>query len=75
MESRGLRVLHIASWYPSKVHGSLGNFIQRHISAISTRHSSEVWYSSPVPFNSELLGTTEVIERGGFVERIITLGY
>ena len=70
MESRGLRVLHIASWYPSKVHGSLGNFIQRHIRAISTRHSSEVLYSSPVPFNSELKGTTEVIERDGFVERI-----
>ena len=31
------RVLHIASWFPSPVHASLGNFIERHIAAIGTK--------------------------------------
>ena len=71
MESRDrLRVLHIASWHPSKVHKSLGNFIQRHISAIATVHSCELWYVSPVSFNDPLKGTIEVSEKMGFIERI-----
>ena len=67
----GIRVLHIASWYPSKVHDSLGNFIQRHIAALSKRHKSEVWYASPVSNESPLLGTSEVKEEDGFLERIV----
>ena len=71
MESRDrLRVLHIASWYPSKVHKSLGNFIQRHISAIATKHSCEVWYSSPVNANDPLKGSVEITDTMGFIERI-----
>lgn len=31
------RVLHVASWFPSPVHASLGNFIERHIAAIGTK--------------------------------------
>ena len=69
--SEGIRVLHIASWYPSKVHDSLGNFIQRHISAIATKHKSEVWYASPVSNESPLLGSSEVKEGEGFLERIV----
>lgn len=65
-----LRVLHIASWYPSKVHDSLGNFIQRHIRAISTMHSCELWYASPVSVENPLLGNTEVRDGGGFIEKI-----
>ena len=67
----GIRVLHIASWYPSKVHDSLGNFIQRHIAAVARRHKSEVWYASPVSNESPLLGTSEVKEEDGFLERIV----
>ena len=71
MESHDrLRVLHIASWYPSKVHKSLGNFIQRHIAAIATKHSCELWYSSPVHANDPLKGSVEVKDASGFVERI-----
>lgn len=71
MESRDrLRVLHIASWYPSKVHKSLGNFIQRHISAIATKHCCEVWYSSPVNANDPLKGSVEITDTMGFIERI-----
>jgi glycosyltransferase involved in cell wall biosynthesis len=65
-----LRVLHIASWYPSRVHDSLGNFIQRHVAAVATKHNSELWYASPVGGESPLLGTVEVIDGDGFVERI-----
>lgn len=65
-----LRVLHIASWYPSKVHDSLGNFIQRHIRAISTLHSCELWYASPVSVENPLIGNTEVRDGGGFIEKI-----
>ena len=57
-----IRVLHIASWYPSKVHDSLGNFIQRHIAAVAKRHKSEVWYASPVSNENPLLGSSEVKE-------------
>ena len=69
-ESDSLRVLHIASWYPSKDHGSLGNFIQRHVGAVAKRHECEVWYAAPVANENPLLGTSEVIERDGFLERI-----
>lgn len=69
-DSVNLRVLHIASWYPSKVHGSLGNFIQRHVRAVAKKHESEVWYAAPVSNESLLLGTIEVIQRDGFLERI-----
>jgi len=71
MESRdSLRVLHIASWYPSKVHESLGNFIQRHISAIATKHHCELWFSSPVQQSDKLRGTVEIKEGNGFVEKV-----
>ena len=71
MESRGkLRVLHIASWYPSKVHTSLGNFVQRHVAAISTMHHCELWYSSPVSENNPLVGTYEENTPLGFLEKI-----
>lgn len=39
-----LRVLHLASWYPSDAHGTLGNFVQRHVEAVGTVTRSEVWY-------------------------------
>ena len=71
MESKGrLKILHIASWYPSKVHGSLGNFIQRHVSAISTLNECELWYASPVSNENPLMGESEVLENDGFMERI-----
>jgi len=69
--AQGIRVLHIASWYPSKVHDSLGNFIQRHIAAIATKHKSEVWYASPVSNENPLMGRSEVRKGDGFLERIV----
>lgn len=49
-ERRGVRVLHVASWFPSELHGSLGNFIARHVAAISTATGpSAVIVAIPVP--------------------------
>ena len=46
--SRKLRVLHIASWYPSAVHPSLGNFVARHVEATAKVCDVEVWAPIPV---------------------------
>ena len=43
------RILHIASWYPSAVHGTLGNFVERHVQAVSTLNGGEIWFAAPVP--------------------------
>ena len=42
VEKEPLRVLHLASWYPTAVHGTLGNFVQRHVEAVATMHRCEV---------------------------------
>ena len=47
-----LQILHVASWFPSQVHASLGNFIQRHVDAISSVHGGEVW--APVPIKGSM---------------------
>lgn len=47
--STPLRVLHLASWYPSDAHGTLGNFVQRHVEAVGTVTRSEVWFVAQGP--------------------------
>ncbi len=66
---QGPHILHLASWYPSAVHGTLGNFVRRHIEAISTAHSGEVWYAAPSSENQPLPKNT-ALNCGGFLERI-----
>lgn len=39
------KVLHICSWFPSREHPTLGNFIQNHIEAISKQHQAYVLYA------------------------------
>jgi glycosyltransferase involved in cell wall biosynthesis len=41
-ENVPLRVLHLASWYPTTVHETLGNFVQRHVEAVATLHRCTV---------------------------------
>ena len=64
MPPRRLRVLHLASWYPSDAHGTLGNFVQRHVAAIAGVADVEVWHVAK--------GRDRVVcrERQGVVERI-----
>lgn len=43
-----LKILHVASWYPSEVHKSLGNFVERHVEAVARVCDVEVWAPIPV---------------------------
>lgn len=65
-QSTPLRVLHLASWYPSAAHGTLGNFVQRHVEAVARVTRSEVWYVA----QAEVPSAT-VREAHGVVERIV----
>jgi len=39
-----LNILFLASWYPSKVHSTLGNFVEKHARSVSTLHNVTVIY-------------------------------
>lgn len=41
------RILHIASWYPSFAHPTLGNFVEQHIRAIAPHTHSQVLHAAP----------------------------
>ena len=63
------RILHIASWYPSAVHGTLGNFVERHVQAISTLNGGEIWFAAAVPAG-EVVPANSVRDCGTYTERI-----
>lgn len=66
---RPRRILHIASWHPSRVHGTLGNFVERHVQAISSRHGGEIWFAAAVPAG-QIVPANSVRECGTYTERI-----
>ena len=52
MTNKRLNILFTASWYPSKVHPTLGNFIQRHAEAVAVLHNVHVLYiTSPADYS------------------------
>ena len=61
--SAQLKVLHVASWYPSEVHPSLGNFIARHVEAVATACEVEVW--APVPVRGSAGSVVKMREKNG----------
>ena len=61
--SAQLKVLHVASWYPSEVHPSLGNFIARHVEAVATSCEVEVW--APVPVRGSAGSVVKMREKNG----------
>ena len=61
--SAQLKVLHVASWYPSEVHPSLGNFIERHVEAVATACELEVW--APVPVRGSAGSVVKMREKNG----------
>jgi glycosyltransferase involved in cell wall biosynthesis len=63
------RILHIASWYPSAVHGTLGNFVERHVQAISSLNGGEVWFAAAVPAG-EVVPANTVRDCDTYTERI-----
>ncbi len=54
-----MRVLHMASWHPNKVHSQLGNFVRRHIEAVSTEVQGTVLHVWPAPAAVNDLGAAE----------------
>ena len=46
--AKKLKVLHVASWFPSEVHRSLGNSVARHVEALANVCEAEVWAPIPV---------------------------
>lgn len=64
------RILHLASWYPSAVHGTLGNFVQRHIDAIATQCPGEVWFAAAAAKGQKIPLDT-VQSKGLITERLV----
>ena len=68
-KSTSKNILFLASWYPSKVHSTLGNFCQRHAQAIATQNNVTAVYlakdiSMNQPFRIEvndIKGVKEII--------------
>ncbi|MGB1031960.1 MAG: glycosyltransferase, partial [Flavobacteriales bacterium] len=42
-----LNILFLSSWYPSEVHQTLGNFVQRHAKAVALTNHVDVLYVTP----------------------------
>ena len=62
MSSR-LKILHVASWYPSEVHLSLGNFVERHIEAVAKVCDVEVW--APIPVKGSMSNILKMRKKNG----------
>ena len=61
--SAQLKVLHVASWYPSEVHPSLGNFVERHVEAVAKVCEVEVW--APIPVQGSATSVAKMRDRDG----------
>ena len=49
MSHSRLNILFTSSWYPSKAHSTVGNFVQRHAEAVATLHDVWVLYMASMP--------------------------
>ena len=49
MTDKPLHILFLSSWYPSRVHRTLGNFVERHARAVATQHQVTVLYLTSDP--------------------------
>ena len=65
--SAQLKVLHVASWYPSQVHSSLGNFVERHVEAVAKVCEVEVW--APIPVQGSATSVAKMRDRDGREQR------
>lgn len=67
-----LHILFTASWFPSRVHATLGNFVQRHAEAVATTHRVHVLYLAKQKGLKHSPEITEHVEHG---VRITTVYY
>lgn len=56
-----MRVLHLASWYPNRIHPQLGNFVQRHIQSLPEEVEGIVLHAWPDPCRR--LKRREILDR------------
>ena len=64
-----MRILMTSSWFPSRKHSTLGNFVQRHIEAIATMHEVVVlvWFRMD---QGEGLEVVKSVENGVTIYRV-----
>ena len=60
-----MRVLHLASWHPNKVHLQLGNFVRRHIAALPGAVESTVVHAWPVQGGGWIAPDVTEVQDGG----------
>jgi L-malate glycosyltransferase len=68
VNSPSYHILFLSSWYPSKVHPTLGNFVQRHAEAVATQHQVDVIYVTPDSTCTEI--HSESFSRNNLTEHI-----
>tara|TARA_B100001287_G_scaffold39130_1_gene28321 strand:+ start:29873 stop:30994 length:1122 start_codon:yes stop_codon:yes gene_type:complete len=72
-------ILFLSSWYPSRVHSTLGNFVNYHAQSVSLKHNVNILYITPDKdvgsyeldhFKNENLTTTIVYFKKGYFKYI-----
>ncbi len=53
MNDEGLKILFTSSWYPSKAHPTLGNFVSRHADAVAIYNPVHVLYVSSLDMEKD----------------------
>ena len=56
-------ILFLSSWYPSKNHSTLGNFIQFHAESVATLNKVYVLYLSPTDQNKKIIIDNSIINK------------
>jgi len=64
MNIKSLHILFLTSWYPSRVHASLGDFIQRHAIAVSVLHQVSILHITSDPNLKKNISYEIKIENG-----------
>ena len=65
MHLAAMRVLHMASWHPNRVHPQLGNFIRRHIECLPADVESTVLHAWPDTTRAMRRREVEEVMSGG----------
>ena len=63
MKNKPKSILFLSSWYPSKNHSTLGNFIQYHAEAVATQNKVYVLYLSPTEKDQDFLIDNKIINK------------
>lgn len=64
--NRSLHVLALSAWYPSRVHPTLGNFVQRHLKAAAKYH--RISLVAAIGTDQAEIPKSEIEDSGNFLE-------